>query len=71
MKKSKKQRAKVPEIVSLNDEIFSLVAGDPMALLDQRLAAVAGGIFSCDGFACGGYSGTCSGFSCTGFKIKP
>lgn len=71
MKKGKKQKARVPEIVSLNDEIFSMVSGDPMALLDQRLAAVAGGVFTCDTFTCGTFSGSCGAFACGSFKIKP
>jgi hypothetical protein len=71
MKKSKTRKARVPEIVSLNDEIFSMVSGDPGAWLDQRLAAVAGGVFSCDTFTCGTFSGSCGAFACGSFKVKP
>ena len=43
MKKQKMGgREPVQEIVSINDELFSLVTGDPLAALDERLARVAG-----------------------------
>jgi hypothetical protein len=57
------------EIVSLNDELFSLVTGDPLAALDERLAIVAGGGPACDVYTCSGF-GACSGFSCGTFKIN-
>ncbi|MFL6232891.1 MAG: hypothetical protein ACJ76N_07140 [Thermoanaerobaculia bacterium] len=69
MKKQKRGgRAPVQEIVSLNDELFSLVTGDPLAALDERLALVAGGGPSCETFTCSSF-GACSGFSCGTFKI--
>jgi hypothetical protein len=74
MKKSKKNRvARVPEIASLNEELFSLVSGNPLATIDDRIAlAVAmAGNFICDTFTCGSYSGTCGSFGCGTFKIKP
>jgi hypothetical protein len=74
MKKGKKaQRTRVAEIVSLNEELFSLVSGDPLATIDQRiaLAIAAAGSFTCDTFTCGTYSGVCGSFACGTFKIKP
>lgn len=73
MKKNKKRAgARLPEIVSLNEELFSLVSGDPMAALDQYLAGgIAGKFFICDTFSCGNYSGSCSAFSCGNFNIRP
>lgn len=62
MKKQKAGRGEpIQEIVSLNDELFSFVTGDPLAALDERLAMVAGGGTSCDTF-------TCSSFACTTFS---
>jgi hypothetical protein len=74
MKKGKKaQRTRVAEIVSLNEELFSLVSGDPLATIDQRiaLAIAAAGNFICDTFTCGTFSGSCGSFACGTFKIKP
>ncbi len=69
MKKHKRGgREPVEEIVSLNDELFSLVTGDPLAALDERLAMVAGGGPSCDTFTCSSF-GSCSGFTCGTFKV--
>jgi len=69
MKKQKRGgRAPVEEIVSLNDELFSLVTGDPLAMLDERLMSVAGGSTPCDVYTCSGFSG-CSSFSCGTFRI--
>lgn len=62
-------REPIQEIVSLNDELFSFVAGDPLAALDERLAMVAGGGPACDTFTCTGF-GSCSGFSCGTFKVN-
>ena len=70
MKKHKRGgREPIQEIVSLNDELFSLVTGDPLAALDERLAMVAGGGPSCDTFTCSSF-GSCSGFSCGTFKVN-
>ncbi|PYQ57821.1 MAG: hypothetical protein DMF53_21670 [Acidobacteria bacterium] len=70
MKKQKRGgRAPIEEIVSLNDELFSFVTGDPLAALDERLAMVAGGGPSCDTFTCSSF-GSCSGFSCGTFKVN-
>ena len=74
MKKGKKdKRPRVAEIVSLNEELFSLVNGNPLATIDQyiELAIVAAGNFTCDTFTCGTYSGVCASFACGTFKIKP
>jgi hypothetical protein len=74
MKKGKKdKRSRVAEIVSLNEELFSLVSGNPLATLDERiaLAMATGGSFICDTFTCGSYSGACGSFACGSFKIKP
>jgi hypothetical protein len=69
MKKQKRGgRAPIEEIVSLNDELFSLVTGDPLAALDERLALVASGGSTCDTFTCGSFGG-CASFSCGTFKI--
>jgi hypothetical protein len=70
MKKQKTgKREPIQEIVSLNDELFSLVTGDPLAALDERLAMVAGSGPACDSFTCTGF-GACSGFSCGTFKVN-
>jgi hypothetical protein len=61
------RREPVQEIVSLNDELFSFVTGDPLVALDERLAMVAGAGASCDTFRCSGF-GSCSGFSCGTFR---
>jgi hypothetical protein len=69
MKKQKRGgREPIQEIVSLNDELFSFVTGDPLAALDERLALVAGGGPSCETFTCNSF-GSCSGFSCGTFKV--
>jgi len=67
------ERTRVPEIVSLNEELFSLVSGDPLATFDQHiaLAIAAAGSFICDTFTCGTFSGACGSFACGTFKIKP
>lgn len=71
-KRRQRQPSRVPEIVSLNDELFSQVPGiEALDDLDRRLAlalAAADDIF-CDTFTCGSYS--CSSFSCGTYKIKP
>jgi hypothetical protein len=76
MKKGKKKKGKIqlPEIVSLNEALFSL--GDEslqLVGLDQRLELVVAalGNFVCDTFTCGTYSGSCSVFACGTFKMKP
>lgn len=67
MKKQKMARREpIQEIVSLNDELFSLMTGDPLAMLDERLAVVAGSI-SCGSFSCSSY--TCGSFTCAMFNI--
>jgi hypothetical protein len=69
MKKQKMGgREPVQEIVSLNDELFSLVTGDPLAALDERLAIVVGNGTICNNYTCGTLSG-CTGYSCSTFKI--
>lgn len=73
MKKGKKTKARVPEIVSLNEELFSLRAWSLQSEeLDRRLelAVAAASNFVCDTFTCGNYSGTCGAFACGTFKIK-
>jgi hypothetical protein len=74
MRKGKKdKRPRVAEIVSLNEELFSLVNGNPLATVDQHiaLAIAAAGNFICDTFTCGTFSGSCGSFGCGTFKIKP
>lgn len=61
-------REPIEEIVSLNDELFSLVNGDPLAMLDERLAVVAADGVTCNGYVCSTLSG-CPGFSCSTYKI--
>ncbi len=69
MKKHKRGgREPIEEIVSLNDELFSLVTGDPLAALDERLARVAVGGDICTGYVCGTLSG-CTGYTCATYKI--
>lgn len=67
-KRTRGGRAPVQEIVSLNDELFSLVSGDPLAALDERLITVVAGGLSCDTYTCGSFGG-CGSFSCGTFKI--
>jgi hypothetical protein len=67
-KKARGGREPVQEIVSLNDELFSFVTGDPLAALDERLVASGAGPDSCGVYTCSGF-GSCSGFSCGTFKI--
>ena len=63
-------REPIQEIVSLNDELFSLVTGDPLAMLDERLALIARGGMNCPSFTCSGFgSATCSDFSCGTFRV--
>lgn len=73
MRKRRGRRpSRVPEIVSLNDELFSQVPGiEVLDDLDRRLALVLAAVESifCETFTCGSYS--CSSFSCGTFKIKP
>ena len=73
MKKRKKgQQPQVPEIVSLNDELFSQMPGiEVLDDLDRRLALALAAVESifCDTFTCGSY--TCSSFSCGTYKVKP
>jgi|tagenome__1003787_1003787.scaffolds.fasta_scaffold19722757_2 hypothetical protein len=58
-----------PEIVSLNEELFSLANGDPWAAIDARLAhAIASGP-ACETFTCSSF-GACSSFSCGTFKVN-
>lgn len=74
MKKNKKRsEPRVPEIVSLNEELFSLVSGNPLEALDQALALAGAlaGAFTCDTFTCSSYSGSCGAFACGTFKLKP
>jgi hypothetical protein len=74
MKKNKKNRVpRVPEIVSLNEELFSLVSGNPLMAIDDviALAMATAGNFICDTFTCGTYTGSCASFACGTFKIKP
>jgi hypothetical protein len=71
MKKGKKgKEPRIAEIVSLNEELFSLVTGNPMEALEQRLALAVGGLLTCDSFVCHTFSGSCGAFSCTTFKIN-
>jgi hypothetical protein len=67
-KRTRRGREPIQEIVSLNDELFSLVTGDPLAVLDEQLALVAGGGPSCETFTCSSF-GSCSGFTCGTFKV--
>jgi hypothetical protein len=61
-------REPVQEIVSLNDELFSFVTGDPLAALDERLAMIASGGLTCDTYTCASFGG-CTSFTCGTFKI--
>jgi hypothetical protein len=75
MKKNQRRRpALEPEIVSLNEPLFSLAPGlQALDDLDDRLAlAVATqAAFACDTFTCTSFSGSCGAFSCGSFKVKP
>jgi len=70
MKKQKRGgREPIQEIVSLNDELFSFVTGDPLAALDERLAMVASGGSACETFTCSSFGG-CTSFTCGTFKVN-
>ncbi|HEV7504184.1 MAG TPA: hypothetical protein VGS07_04670 [Thermoanaerobaculia bacterium] len=72
MKKKGKSEARVPEIVSLNEELFSLEAGSlQVEELDRRLELAIAGIsnFACADFTCGTFA-SCGAFTCDTFKIK-
>ena len=70
MKKQKRGgREPIQEIVSLNDELFSFVTGDPLAALDERLSMVAGGGSTCETFTCASFGG-CTSFTCGTFKVN-
>jgi len=68
MKKTRK-----PEIVSLNQALFSLEAGNlTIDELDRRLELAVGGMtpnFVCDTFTCGTF-GSCGVFGCGRFGMK-
>ena len=64
-----RKRSQGPEIVSLNETLFSLVAGDPLAALDECLRLVVGTGTNCETFTCTGF-GACGAFSCGTFKIN-
>lgn len=69
----KKDKAQVPEIVSLNEELFSLEAGSlQVEELDRRLELAIAAVhnFVCDTFTCGTFTGSCTAFACGTFKIK-
>jgi hypothetical protein len=70
MKKQKRGGGREPiqEIVSLNDELFSLVTGDPLAGLEERLAIIASGGSVCETFSCSSFGG-CTSFTCGTFKV--
>lgn len=61
-------REPIEEIVSLNDELFSLVTGDPLAMLDERLAIAAADGTVCNSYTCGTLS-SCPGYTCATFKL--
>lgn len=67
-KRKRGGRGPIEEIVSLNDELFSLVNGDPLAMLEERLAVSMSGGAPCEVFTCTGF-GSCGSFSCGTFKI--
>ncbi len=74
MKKRKKDKAPISEIVSLNEALFSLEAGNlQIEGFDRRLelAVAAADNFVCDTFTCSTYNGSCGSFSCGTFKITP
>jgi hypothetical protein len=59
------------EMVSLNQELFSLEAGNLVVEeLEQRLelAVAALGKFTCSTFVCGSYN-SCDTFGCGSFKV--
>ncbi len=63
----------MPEIVSLNEELFSLRAWSLQSEeLDRRLelAVAAASNFVCDTFTCGTYSGNLRRLRLRTFKIK-
>jgi hypothetical protein len=69
MKKQKQGgREPIQEITSLNDELFSLVTGDPFATLDERLLLAVSGALTCETYTCSSFGG-CSSFTCGTFKV--
>ena len=74
MKKKKKAAPKVPEIVSLNEELFSLEAGNLRfeELIDQRLELAVAAMetnFICDTFTCSTFN-SCRVFGCGTFTVS-
>jgi hypothetical protein len=70
--KKKKEEKEVPEITSLNEELFSLEPGSlTVEALDRRLelAVAAVAKFVCDTFACGSFS-SCRVFGCGDFRTN-
>jgi hypothetical protein len=69
-KKPEKQEER-PEIVSLNEELFSLESGNlTVEELDRRLelAVAAVGKFICDIFSCADFT-SCDAFGCGTFRM--
>lgn len=67
----KKKRERQEEIVSLNEELFSLEAGNlTVEELDKRLELAVAGFtnFVCDTFSCGSFK-SCKVFGCGTFGI--
>lgn len=64
---------KEKEMVSLNQELFSLEAGNlTVEELDQRLelaVAALNGVFTCEVFGCGTFE-SCGAFGCGTFAIS-
>ena len=66
-------KPKTTEMISLNDELFSLEEGNlQVEELEQRLELAIAFLqetsFNCDAFVCGAFE-SCSGFGCDGFSI--
>ena len=74
MKKRKKDKPRIPEIVSLNEELFSLEAVGPRfeELLDERLELAVAAVtkFYCETFTCNTFTGSCGSFACTTFRAN-
>ncbi|HEX3529314.1 MAG TPA: hypothetical protein VH988_19830 [Thermoanaerobaculia bacterium] len=66
----KKEDDESQEMVSLNQELFSLEAGDLVVEeLERRLELAIGAAFTCGTFTCGSFS-NCNTFGCANFGTK-
>jgi hypothetical protein len=70
MSMKKREDDESQEMVSLNQELFSIEAGDLVVEeLEQRLELAIAAAFTCGTFTCGSFS-NCNTFGCASFGTK-